>query len=251
MTEIILIKNIEEECDLRLPDEFQVNDGHAAKFKSIFAFAVGSPSLILSSSANLALTGTLAFGEPTLTTTGPTSYEYTTLTSDCTLRKGVSTSFNSTATTLGVGTSDAEGHAWKAWIPFYLSDIAQGATITSATLKLTAAATDTHDGTNIKIGCDASVGTWTIPTTYAALNGRVLSISYTPRSNVRETLDVEYSFDVLSAVQEMVSRSDWQTDKGRYLAILIVNNNSGMSRDRIFWSYNKGSKRPKLVITTP
>lgn len=123
----------------------------------------------------------------------------------------------------------------NAWIPFANVTVPKNATVFSATFMVRASATGSSTTVKIKIGCEAADNP-SDPTTIASAASRVLTTSYTINNNVAAwTAGVEYSFDITSAVQEVLKRSGWAS--GNKMAVLIMDNGSSDSASRSFSSY--------------
>jgi len=157
--------------------------------------------------------------------------------------------FSSTDTVLYVGdTSVAADRDPRAWIPFTVP-LARGQNIISADLKVIAAATSSPVTSNIKLSCEAADNPST-PTTGADCNARVRTTATHNHSLVQYTNGVEYTYDVDSAVFEILSRAGWVY--GNTLAVMIDDIDTGDKPHSIrSFEHTGGIYRPVLQIVVP
>lgn len=247
MTDFNITRNVYEEFDLILPEEFQVNTGYAAKFRLTSSLVVAPPTMTVNGAMTISSVITTAFAEPEITVTGPSTLNCNTLTSDCYLKTAgtVVKQFSSTDHSLSFGSADVEGGTWKSWIPFIVA-LPKDQVIVSATLYLTAHRTQSGANCKIKMACD-NTGNAVAPTSYSELNSKTLTTSYNAYRLASWTLNTVYSYDVTGPVQEILNHASWVN--GNTLAILCKNNGSQLDSDRSCFSYNNGSKYPTLTIT--
>ena len=159
---------------------------------------------------------------------------FTAGTGDC-YATGGSDSFDDANAILGIGNASAGDWPMKAWVPFTV-DLPNATLIESAYLRFTSAASESGTVVNVKIGCEAADNP-AIPTSYADLFGRTLSTAYTTDDNVAAwTAGSAYSWDISTAVQEILNRPGWAT--GQRLAVFIVDNNSDNNAGRQMASAN-------------
>lgn len=142
----------------------------------------------------------------------------------------------------------------KSWIAFTVNE-SQGASVISATLKLTCSETRSRRTVNVKMGCQSySYSTPLLaPTTYNDMNSRVLtnSVSYFSTSNgtiADWVLNTGYDFDITGAVQEILNKPSWVS--GSTMAVMIHNNGSTANMDREFWAATNATQayEPRLTI---
>jgi hypothetical protein len=247
MTEITIIKNVEEEFNLTIPSEFEINNGHAAKFKATASFVVSAPSFETTPTANITLSQTITAETPVVGKgEGTTPLEIVAGADDCWLKQGIMT-FNKTNETLEFGNVSVNNYPTKVWIPFVVA-LAQGQAIVSAKLYLTASELDETTGCKVKMGCDSTVQA-TAPTSYTELNiltmyGKFLSVEFESWS-----ANTQYAYDITDAVQEILDDASWTSSST--LGVLIFDNASEENIDRTSYSadYGTSGKRPKLIIT--
>ena len=122
------------------------------------------------------------------------------------------------------------------WLPFVVN-LSRGQVITSATLKVVAVQNDTSYSCYVKIGCE-DADNLSAPTTKEDLEARVLTdayLSFYPGNPVADfVVGEEETFDITSAVQEVLDRAGWTPQNT--LAVLIKDNNSAVEAVRVFAS---------------
>lgn len=124
---------------------------------------------------------------------------------------------------------NSSGYTFKAWLPFTAA-IDQGTSITSATLKLRCQTASSGTTCKFKIGCDDQDNP-SKPATWAALDARVQTTAVlTVASEPAWTLGTEYTYDITSAVQEIIDRAGFAS--GNTIAVLIVDNGSNIGAER-------------------
>ena len=139
--------------------------------------------------------------------------------------------FNNTGTSVYVGDLAAAGANGKSWLPFTV-DIAKDTVITSATLKVRASGNSSGTTVKLKIGCEAADNP-SAPTNWTQLNSRTLTTAYTLNNNVAAwTAGTEYTFDITTAVQEILNRAGWAS--GYTLAVMVNDNGSSVDTNRGF-----------------
>ena len=113
----------------------------------------------------------------------------------------------------------------KGFLPFEGMDIPQGTVITSATLKLRAATSRSETTVKIKIGCEDVDNPDLTPSDWADLNGRVMTTGATLDNNMPAwTAGSEYTYDITTAVQEVLDRQNYAKDNP--IVVLIFDNGS-------------------------
>lgn len=168
-------------------------------------------------------------------------------TGDCT-GLGVAT-FDATGQTCTIGKS-AGGDDWKTWLPFVVP-LDKSLVITSATLKVIASGNLSADTMRFKVGCEAADNP-AAPILWAQLDGRTLSTAYNTQSfTTNWTAGTEYTFDITTAVQEILDRAGWAS--GQTMAVLIIDNGSDAGALREFASEENTTKNPPVleIIYTP
>lgn len=138
--------------------------------------------------------------------------------------------FYGALTNITIGNNSASNFPCTAWLPFSVN-LSKGQVITSATLKVRAVHADTST-ILVKFGCE-NADNPAAPTTKEDLEARVLTAAYLEyTSNAEWVVGTEYSFDVTTAVQEVLDRAGWLSHNT--LAILIKDNNTGTDNVRQF-----------------
>jgi hypothetical protein len=221
-----ITKNVEESYTLNIQG-FVTSTTPVARISGSIAITA-TPSVEAKSSVALELSS------PSMTVTatktpGTAGTGYSGAAGDCYIYPGDTTSFDSTSIAYGLGNLN-EDYNWKTWIPFTV-DLPQATVIESATITFVA----TYMGqqkqpVKIKIGCDDR-GIATAPTTYADLNSRTMTSNVTVDDNMPFwNPGSTYSYDITTAVQEILNRTDWVNaapPNGNLLAVMIVDNGSG------------------------
>lgn len=127
--------------------------------------------------------------------------------------------------------------------------IAQGATITSAILSMTAQASYSTANTISVIAYAEDVDdAATLTTAEDNIEGRTRTTANSGAKNIQSvTLNAVYTWDVTTAVQEVINRGGWAS--GNDLCILLVDNSSTTDEWQSFWSYDGDTaKAPRLDI---
>lgn len=159
---------------------------------------------------------------------------------------GNDAAFLNTAGQIGFGGGGAGETAYKAWVPFTVN-LRNRLKIFSATLKVRAASNKGGTTVKVKIGCEAADNP-SAPANWSQLNARTLTTAYTTDDNVSAwTEGTEYSFDITTAVQEILNRAGWAS--GQTMAVLTADNGSTTGATREFASSENASyDEAKLVI---
>lgn len=153
-----------------------------------------------------------------------------------------------TQTRIPIGSFNGNAHMGAA--RFLNVTIAQGTTITSAILTLKALSTYSTGST---ISCIAYAEAADNAAIYTATNnnisGRTRTTANSGAKNIQSvTAEVDYTWDVTTAVQEVVNRAGWVS--GNAVSILIRDNSSTSNEWQDFYTYdNTTTKAPKLDIT--
>ena len=162
--------------------------------------------------------------------------DISTTASDCGADSGGG--YSDTATFIEIGSNTAGGQTCRAWIPFTVT-LWNSLVITSATLKVKAAGNGSNTTCKVKVGCEAADNP-SKPTTKTDLYNRTLSTAYTTNNNVASwTAGTEYTFDITTAVQEILNRAGWAS--GNTMAVLIQDNGSSISAERQIAAYEHAS----------
>jgi len=142
--------------------------------------------------------------------------------------------------------------AKNCWLPFASVGLEKGTSISSAILKLVCASSGSSTTVKVKIGNEAADNP-SDPTTIASAASRVLSTAYTTDNNVAAwTAGTEYTFDITTAVQEILNRGGW--NYGNKLALMIVDNGSSDAASRSFAASEHASyaeAKLDIVYTLP
>ena len=138
--------------------------------------------------------------------------------------------FYNTLTYITIGNNSASDYPVTAWLPFIVN-LPKNQVITSAILKVVGVQADTST-ILVKFGCEAADNP-SAPTTNADLEARVQTAAYlTYSSNAAWAIGTEYTFDITSAVQEVLNRAGWTPQNT--LAVLIKDNGTGADNVRAF-----------------
>jgi len=210
--------------------------------------ATVTPSFIAWPSAE-ELTTSSATASGVTVTTGGTTHTYSALVSNCQILQTINSSFSSTSTSLGIGSSGS--NSYKTWIPFTVSETYP---IVSATISLVAAENDALTNVSIKLGCELS-GNPVVPSGvtlldyYNDLNSRIMSTTFTLDTAVPAwVIGTTYTYDVTNSINEILNLSSWIS--GHIIAILIRDNGSTLGVNRQIASYQNGTyTKPVLTIT--
>ena len=117
------------------------------------------------------------------------------------------------------------------WLPFTVA-LGKHIPIVSATLKLVAKDNGSNTTVKIKVGCEAADNP-SDPTTIADAASRTLTTAYLTNNNVAAwTAGTEYTFDITTAVQEILNRAGWAS--GNKLGVMILDNGSSDGAARSF-----------------
>ena len=274
MTTYNVIKNVSPVEDISI----SISNDYGVKYpvaRIIFpiTFTVAAPLLNLSASAVIDASITFTVGTPSSTTTAAPTYVYNSSAGDAYISGTRTYNFYGSTTSMVLGHTGPvyinDQRFWyfnTDWIPFTLTDIANGTTIISAILTLTASTIGTTSwaGTGLnrvadgegyplllKFACQQIGGDVAAPTTYDDLNSRVMTNNYTGYSSIPLwVVDTEYTFDITTSVQEIVNRAAWGVGEGKKLGVMIMNNGSWRGESRSVYTFENGSKYPTLSITT-
>ncbi len=246
-TNFNITKNVTDAFDLIIPDYVE-NTTPVARITGNIDMSI-TPSLITNLELPLVLISPTISITPTTAITGATPYTYYGTAYDSYLFGNVSGqyTFYDEQDSLIIGTVYEMG--CKAWIPFIVTQ-PQGTTIALAVINFISTTNSYADPVKIKIGCERSSNAIN-PTSYDDLNSRVMSSNFTTDTNVLGWVaGTTYSFDVTTAVQEILNRTDpvWVT--GNTMAIMVMNYGSEPDRRRHIASYeNTVYSQPYLVIS--
>jgi hypothetical protein len=141
--------------------------------------------------------------------------------------------WSKTSTGIALGNINVSDATTRAWIPFVVN-IPNAVDITSAIFKVRAENNYSGTTVKIKIGCEAADNP-SAPTNKTTLYARTMTTAYLTNNNVSAwTAGTEYSFDVTTAVQEVLDGAGWAS--GNTMAILIFDNGSSTDVSRVFAS---------------
>ena len=134
----------------------------------------------------------------------------------------------------------------KAWIPFVVP-LLNSTVLVSATLKLVANTSRSGTTGKLRFGCVA-VDDASAPGTWAALNALTMTTAYTDDDSVAaQTAGVEYTWNITTAVQEIINRAGWAS--GNTIGVLIFENGGDNATQRTLASYdNETYTEPILSI---
>lgn len=142
---------------------------------------------------------------------------------------------------------NSSGYTFKSWIPFTVN-IPQGTTIDSAIVKFRAQNDQTGDTCKFKIGCVAADNA-SKPGTWAALNALTLTTAYTTEASAAHwTAGNEYTYDITTAVQEIINRGGFSS--GNVIAVLCVDNGSNTGAEREPAAYEDTSYAQSILVIT-
>ena len=129
--------------------------------------------------------------------------------------------FYNTLTYITIGNNSASDFPVTAWLPFIVN-LPKNQVITSAILKVVSVAAD-NVSVHTKFGCEAADNP-SAPTTNADLEARALTAAYLNYDANYTVWDIgtEYTFNITSAVQEVLNRAGWTPQNT--LAVLIKDN---------------------------
>lgn len=249
-TNFNITKNVTDAFDLIVPDYIE-NTTSVARITGNINMSI-IPSLITNLEIPLVLTSPELNITPTITTTGPTTYTYSTTAGDCHMFQGYPVSFGNFDIQLGFGEFDTTDgpYRFKTWIPFVVgtieNPIPKDTVINSATLGLVALSSHESGTFKIKIGCER-MGNVVAPINYYDLDARIMTIEFNTDTVLTEWVTgTTYYWDVTTAVQEILNRADWES--GNTLAVLCMDVSS---KERYIYaaSYeNTTYTEPRLVI---
>ena len=138
--------------------------------------------------------------------------------------------FYNTLDNITIGNNSVNDFPVTAWLPFIVN-LSKNQVIISATLKVVAVQADTST-IHVKFGCEAADNP-PAPTTKEDLEARVQTAAYLSYdSNAAWVIGTEYTFDITSAVQEVLNRAGWTPQNT--LAVLIKDNGTGADNVRAF-----------------
>jgi hypothetical protein len=169
--------------------------------------------------------------------------------------QGLTATFSATDTKLGMGTYGVSLQggtyyygSYKSWIPFVLP-LAQGTQIVSAMFTVISTITNSSAGSAYQIvGCENSSNA-SVPTSYADLNSRTMTANFV-RDDVQPIwiTGTEYSYDITSAVQEILDNALWVSSNT--LAVLCLGGSGTRANLKEFASFENATyTEPKLIIT--
>lgn len=143
------------------------------------------------------------------------------------------------------GTSNFDDDV-RNWIPFTVT-LPRLVVISSAILRIVAETSRSETTVSVQFCCE-NVDTASAPADVTAMFAKSLTTARTSTNLAAYTAGTEYSYDVTSAVQEVIARAGWAT--GNVLAVMIVDNGTGSSNRRtIATSEHATLAEPKLDIT--
>jgi hypothetical protein len=154
--------------------------------------------------------------------------------------------FDNSWTGMYVGAESGDDDV-QTWIPFTVN-LAKGTQLISATLDLIAAATSSAVTSNIQVGCEAADNA-SNPSSKADLFGRSMTSAYSVVTLLQYVLGAGYSYDVTSALQEVLDRSGWVY--GNQAAVLIRDVDTADKPHLAYSSEAGGIYRPYLTIVVP
>jgi len=154
--------------------------------------------------------------------------------------------FYGTNTELYLGNASSGDYPCRVCMPFPTITIPQGTIITSATLRVYGHSNQSGGTMNYYVGCEA-VDNATTPTNGSLLNGKTMtSARVTVSSSAGWSAGVLYTFDLTTAVQEVISRGGFAS--GNQINVLIHDNGSTLNYTRAISSYeNAGTYIPPYL----
>jgi hypothetical protein len=194
-----------------------------------------------------------AFSESTyytVTRAGASVTTYNDTVDNCSILQTLTSSFSSTSTKLGLGSSGS--NSFKTWIPFI---VAMSPPIISASITFTAAENSASNTAAVKIGCELSgapiapAGV-SLPDYYNDLNSRIMTTGFTIDASMPAwVIGNTYTYDITAAVSEVLALSTWVS--GNTLAVLCQDYGSTLGVNRQAASFQNGTyTAPVLTITT-
>ena len=157
--------------------------------------------------------------------------------------------FYNTLDNITIGNNSVNDFPVTAWLPFIVN-LSKNQVIISATLKVVAVQADTST-IHVKFGCEAADNP-PAPTTKEDLEARVLTAAYLNYdSNAAWVIGTQYTFDITSAVQEVLNRAGWTPQNT--LAVLIKDNNTSADNVRKFAATENDSYTEAIlkIVFTP
>ncbi|UJX41681.1 hypothetical protein K9F62_02985 [Desulfovibrio sp. JY] len=136
------------------------------------------------------------------------------------------------------------GNRESAWARFQNVAIPQGATITSAILRLTS--NGNHTSKTIALSVRAELADSPhAPSSVSDANGRTKTdgVNWSPGDWTTQAYD---SPDIASVIQEVVDRTGWTA--GNALQIFVLDNGSSSGAERAFYCFGNGTGYPELHV---
>jgi hypothetical protein len=219
-----LSRNVEEEFSFNVPDSFATAPNSVARITNSIIITA-TPVLGVAPTATMPITSIAISATGTTATAGPSNATYTMLTTVCCISVGNSNSFTS-LNNASIRVGNNYGVPWKVWIPFTATDLTQGQTIVSATLRFY---DDVGDGVrcddqSYKIGCDLRADA-TAPTSYDDLNARTSTVNTLFTTTGCWNPGDLFSVDVTAPLQQLLNVASWGSVE-KTVAILFQDNNS-------------------------
>ena len=245
-TSFKVIKNVEENFSISLPDTFDENTPASGymyaypKFSYKTIITPGTPTLNLYPTVSVGISSPImSLVETSLGHSYNATYINNTSANggDCYLQTGVPSSFDGDSNYLYYG--NGYTGSYKAWIPFELAPkwgtIARGTPIVFAVIVFFVKnVANESENVGIQIGCENLKATWdssgytTYPANYNDLNSRamtnIVTILPSPMGLWGATGNT-LIYDVTDSVQEAINGSFWSGGGG--LAVMVWNYNSG------------------------
>lgn len=154
--------------------------------------------------------------------------------------------FNDTSDYGFLGQQSA-GVTSKIWIPFIVPAW-KGLQIVSAHYKVVAQASSSANTVKVKVGCEAADNP-SKPTTKNDLFARTLTTAYLTNNLVDAwTAGTEYSFDITTAVQEILDRAGWVASNT--MAVMVWDNGSSSDVQRAQSMYEHATYAPPVLEIT-
>lgn len=133
------------------------------------------------------------------------------------------------------------------WIPFTVN-LPKSLVITSATLKVIATV-NRSDFVSVFMGCEDADNP-TMPTDWSDILGRSLTSGFTAVEVDAYTNGDEHTYDITTAVQEILNRAGWAP--GNTMAVLIIDDATPSGAWRRFATLEHATfAEPKLEIVFP
>jgi hypothetical protein len=134
----------------------------------------------------------------------------------------------------------------RTWIPFVVN-LPKNKVIKSATFSVVCTVTRAG-GPALKIGCEASDNP-TAPTDNAGVMGRLFTTAFTSVAQEDYTAGTTYTYDVTTAVQEILNRAGWAA--GNTMAIYIAHTGTLGDRRQIAAVEHLTYAAPQLTVVLP